>query len=152
MKDYNEVIKNPSLYNLTEIEKKYINIFLKTREMKENEERIERDNFRKLCIEKYKRCVISNVFYLECDACHIIPYSIGLNNVNNSLLLSKNLHKLFDEGYWTIDSITGQIIISEEIENENTSIHIYKNKNLKYLLNDEIINNLNWHYNNIFIK
>lgn len=28
MKDYNEVIKNPSAYNLTEIEKKYISLFI----------------------------------------------------------------------------------------------------------------------------
>lgn len=152
MKDYNLVIKNPSLYNLTEIEKKYINIFLQTNDIKEKEERFERDNFRKLCIGKYKKCIISDVFHLECDACHIIPYSIGMNNINNSLLLSKNLHKLFDEGYWTIDSITGQILISEAIENEITSIHLYKNINLKHILNDELLNNLNWHYNNVFIK
>lgn len=28
MKNYNEVIKNPSAYNLTEIEKKYISLFI----------------------------------------------------------------------------------------------------------------------------
>jgi predicted restriction endonuclease len=152
MKDYNLVLRNPLLYDLTEIEKKYINIFLKTCEIKESEEREERENFRKICIEKYKKCVISDVFYKECDACHIIPYSIGLNDINNSLLLTKSLHELFDEGYWTIDSETGQILISEIIENENTSIHKYKNKNLKHILNTQLSKNLVWHYNNVFIK
>lgn len=52
MKDYNLVLQNP--IDLTNIEKKYINIFLKTRE-----ERDSRENFRKNCIEKYKKCVIS---------------------------------------------------------------------------------------------
>ena len=122
MKDYNLVLKNPLVYDLTENEKKYINIFLKTCEIKEREERNERENFRKICI-------ISDVFYKECDACHIIPYSIGLNDINNSLLLTKSLHELFDDDYWTIDSETGQILIYEIIENENTTIHLYKNKN-----------------------
>ena len=152
MKDYNLVLKNLLAYDLTETEKKYINIFLKTREIKEREERDERENFRKICIDKYKKCVISNVFHKECDACHIIPYSIGLNDVNNSLLLTKSLHELFDEGYWTIDSETGQILISEIIENENTSIRQYKNKNLKHILNEKLSKNLIWHYNNVFIK
>jgi hypothetical protein len=38
MKDYNLVLKNP--IDLTNIEKKYINIFLKTHEMKEMLEKI----------------------------------------------------------------------------------------------------------------
>ena len=57
MKDYNLVLKNSSNYNLTEIEKKYINIFLKTKETKKREEREEREDFRKLCITKYKKCL-----------------------------------------------------------------------------------------------
>jgi len=151
MKNYNLVLKDPSLYDLSINEKKYINIFLKNDEIKENKEREDRENFRKNCIEKYKKCIITDVFYKECDACHIIPYSIGLNNVDNSLLLTKNLHELFDKGYWTIDSETGEILISKKIENENTTIHLYKHKNVKHILNKNISKNLIWHYNNIFI-
>jgi hypothetical protein len=152
MLNYNEVLENPMLYELNEIEKQYINIFMKTREIKERDEREGRENFRKNCIEKYKKCIITDVFYKECDACHIIPYSIGLNNVDNSILLVKNLHGLFDDGYWTIDPITGDIIISHIIENESTTIHLYKNKNVKHILNEVVSKNLEWHYNNIFIK
>jgi len=152
MLNYNRVFQNPLLYKLNDIEKDYINIYLKTKVVKERDEREERENFRKNCIEKYKKCIITDVFYKECDACHIIPYSIGLNNINNSILLVKNLHGLFDDGYWTIDPITGEIIISEEIENESTTIHLYKNKNVKYILNEELSKNLEWHYNNVFMK
>jgi hypothetical protein len=152
MKDYNLILKNPLLYNLSDIEKKYMNIFFKKCDIKESEERDDRDNFRKACIEKYKKCIISGVFYKECDACHIIPYSIGLNTHNNSLLLTKSLHELFDEGYWTIHYDNGEILISNEIENENTSINQYKNNNLKHILNEELSKNLKWHYNNIFIN
>ena len=152
MLNYNEVLKNVSMYNLTEVEKKYLNIFINNIDIKENKERENRENFRKDCIEKYKKCIITNVFYKECDACHIVPYSIGLNNVNNSILLTKNLHGLFDDGYWTIDSESGDILISPEIEDEETTIHLYKNKNLKYILNEELSRNLEWHYNNIYLK
>ncbi len=152
MLNYNEVLKNISLYNLTEVERKYLSIFFENIETKENKEREERENFRKDCIEKYKRCIITNVFYKECDACHIVPYSVGLNNVNNSILLTKNLHGLFDDGFWTIDAETGDILISPEIENEETTIHLYKNKNLNHILNEELSRNLEWHYNNIFKK
>jgi putative restriction endonuclease len=150
MKDYNKVLLNPSDYELSETEKNYINLFI--RNDKDTQERIrnEQKNFRKICIEKYKKCIISGVFSGECQACHIIPYSIGLNNVNNSLLLNYSLHKLFDDGYWTIDSDTGIIIISEEIKDEETSIHAYKNINLKNILNEELSNNLKYHYEHIF--
>ena len=152
MKDYNLVLKNSSNYNLTEIEKKYINIFLKTKETKKREEREEREDFRKLCITKYKKCIITGVFHEECDACHIIPYSIGLNIVDNSLLLTKSLHELFDKGYWTIDYETGNILISDRIINENTTIHKYKNMNMRHMLNKDLCRNLKYHYNNIFKK
>jgi len=150
MKDYNLVLKNP--IDLTNIEKKYINIFLKTREMKKSEERESRENFRKNCIEKYKKCVISGVFHEECDACHIIPYSVGTNDVNNSLLLTTSLHKLFDKVFWTIDYETGKILISDDIINENTSVHQYKDINLSYILNNDLSKNLKWHYIHVFKK
>ena len=151
MKNYNDVLRNPDNYILTDIEKRYIELY-SVDNNNSKRERLERENFRQDCIKHYKRCIISNVFSEECDACHIIPYGIGLNNINNSLLLTKSLHNLFDEGYWTIDYKTGKIIISPMILHEETSIHKYLDINLKNLLNEELSNNLRWHYNNIFIS
>ena len=152
MKNYNDVLINPEKYILTDIEKRYIELYSTNENNNKNRERIEREEFRKNCINRYKKCIISNVFSGECDACHIIPYGKGLDNINNSLLLTKSLHNLFDEGYWTIHYITGKIIISDEILNEETSIHKYLDIDLKYILNKELSNNLKWHYNNIFIS
>jgi len=151
MLNYNKVLYNQTSFDLTDIEKEYINIFTKSDIIKDKNEREERIMFREECIKKYQRCIITNVFSLECDACHIVPYSIGYNNINNSLLLTKNLHDLFDKGYWTIDSETGNIMISDEIINENTTIHLYKDVNVRHILNEELSKNLEWHNNNIFM-
>ena len=151
MKNYNHVLQNPELYQLSLIEKNYVSLYLdKDHEFNKKRNSHEQEDFRKTCINYYKKCVITGSFAGECEACHIIPYGIGLNNVSNSLLLTRSLHHLFDNGYWTIDYITGDIILSEEIKDEDTSIHKYLSVNLKHILNEDLSNNLLWNYNNIF--
>jgi len=151
MKNYNLVLQNPEQYTLTTIEKNYVSLYLpKDHEFNNKRNSHEQEEFRKNCVNYYKKCIISGTFAGECEACHIIPHGIGLNVIENSLLLTRSLHHLFDNGYWTINSITGTILISEQILNEDTSIHKYLNINLKHLLNETLSDNLLWHYNNIF--
>ena len=60
--------------------------------------------FRKALIDKYSKCAITDIHPNLCDACHIIPYSVSNNyDVNNGILLSKNMHAAFDRKYFTID-------------------------------------------------
>jgi hypothetical protein len=70
-----------------------------------------RSILRKKLLKTANRCVISNIANLtECDCAHIIPRSEGseidfpdTDKVSNFLLLSNNLHSLFDNMVWTID-------------------------------------------------
>ena len=43
------------------------------------EQRLNQDTFRKEVIKKYNKCIISHSIDIECEACHIIPYSICKN-------------------------------------------------------------------------
>ena len=68
--------------------------------------------FRKALIDKYSKCAITDIHPNLCDACHIIPYSVSNNyDVNNGILLSKNMHAAFDRKYFTIDENTCQLKI-----------------------------------------
>ena len=61
MKNYNDVLRNPDNYILTDIEKRYIELY-SVDNNNSKRERLERENFRQDCIKHYKRCIISNVF------------------------------------------------------------------------------------------
>lgn len=63
------------------------------------------------CVQKRDhKCLIAKYDECECDACHIVPYTI-CNQYNwtfkfdrrNGLFLTKSLHTLFDQFYWTFD-------------------------------------------------
>lgn len=66
--------------------------------------------WRKQVVNRYKRCVVSGVDAIECDAAHIVPFHAckgkklgwGTDKING-LLLSKNLHWTFDRLYWSLD-------------------------------------------------
>ena len=63
------------------------------------------------CVQKRDRkCIITRYDQCECDACHIIPYSICNGSEwpfkydrRNGLFLTKSLHALFDQFLWTFD-------------------------------------------------
>jgi hypothetical protein len=68
------------------------------------------NDWRSLILKRYKRCVITGLDRIECDAAHIVPFKdcTGENeswavHKGNGLLLSKNLHWTFDRYYWSLD-------------------------------------------------
>lgn len=74
------------------------------------DKRTEQYKFKEKLIEKYNNCVITNDNTYFCQGCHIIPFSESKNfDINNGLLLSMNIHKMFDDHLVTIDSITKMV-------------------------------------------
>jgi len=85
--------------------------------------RIGQGTFRVLVTDAYeRRCAITNEKTLPAlDAAHIKPYSeSGLHDITNGILLRRDLHALFDQGYITINpSLIVEVSrkIKEEFEN-----------------------------------
>lgn len=67
-------------------------------------------DWRNSILKRYRRCAVTGLDVLECDAAHIVPFkkcqgekeSWGTSK-SNGLLLSKNLHWTFDRFYWSLD-------------------------------------------------
>ena len=114
------------------------------------EQRLDQDTFRKELIKKYNRCVISDSIDIECEACHIIPYSICKNfDIDNGLLLSSDLHKTFDKYCWSINPKTLKVEINKNI-NDCGKIKNYEDTTVNIKLNNRLYNNLLYHYNMFF--
>lgn len=97
-------------------------------------------------------CVLEKIAYPVLIASHIKPYRVCNKeeefDMNNGLLLSKNLDSLFDLGYITFDN-NGNIIASKELD------ITVKKAVTKYHLDDVIFNSerkryMEYHRNNIF--
>ena len=117
-------------------------------------ERLYQHKFRLNLIKKYKSCIITGKDIDICEACHIIPYSdCSYNNkydINNGLLLCKELHTLFDKYKFSFDN-NCNIIMSDEILNKNTYREYHKYNGLHFNFNKDICNNLIHHYNKFII-
>jgi putative restriction endonuclease len=77
--------------------------------------------FRVLVTEVYSRkCAITAERTLPVlEAAHIKPYSLAKRHeVSNGLLLRSDLHRLFDEGYLTVDPKERQVVVSKRIKEE----------------------------------
>lgn len=77
--------------------------------------------FRILVTDAYsRRCAITGERTLPVlEAAHIKPYSIVMRHeVSNGLLLRSDLHRLFDEGYLTVDPKDRRIVVSKRIKEE----------------------------------
>lgn len=77
--------------------------------------------FRILVTDAYqRRCAITGERTLPVlDAAHIKPYKvIQKHEVSNGLLMRSDLHRLFDEGYLTIDPIEHRVLVSKRIKEE----------------------------------
>lgn len=82
--------------------------------------RIGQQEYRNALIERYKKCMITGDNIKMCEACHIVPYSICKNyQVDNGLLLTSSLHKLFDDYQMTINANTHRVMISNVSEHTN---------------------------------
>jgi putative restriction endonuclease len=67
-----------------------------------------------------KRCVITGERTLPVlDAAHIKPYVIvQKHEVSNGLLMRSDLHRLFDDGYLTVDPASRRLRVSKRIKDE----------------------------------
>jgi putative restriction endonuclease len=67
-----------------------------------------------------RRCAITGERTLPVlDAAHIKPYTVvQRHEVSNGLLLRSDLHRLFDEGYLTIDPTERCVLVSKRIREE----------------------------------
>lgn len=118
-------------------------------------ERKGQKKFKKKLIERYNnKCVVSCNPMIVTEAAHIIPFSMCNSeiryDVNNGLLLSANLHKLFDSYKMSINNL-GYVVFSHDVLSNKSYIdaHDFNNKYIK--LNEKTMKNLNVHYN-VFLK
>lgn len=77
--------------------------------------------FRGVVAEAYgKRCVVTGERVLPAlEAAHIVPYAQGgTHTLENGLLLRSDLHRLFDQGYLTVDPDTRQLVVSRRMQEE----------------------------------
>jgi putative restriction endonuclease len=77
--------------------------------------------FRILVTDVYsRRCAITGERTLPVlDAAHITPYAVALRHeVSNGLLMRSDIHRLFDEGYITVDPANRRVVVSKRIQEE----------------------------------
>lgn len=111
--------------------------------------RLNQKKFRKELFRKYNsKCIISdNDCIDEIKAAHIIPVADDESyDIDNGLLLTSTLHDTYDKYLWSINPETLQIEINET---KNVGqIKNYNRKKINLELNDDLKNNLLYHYNN----
>ena len=117
---------NDTKYNVEEIEFALYDLFEyepSTKLYELRERRLKQEQFHKQIIERDKKCIISNRLSKVCQACHIIPYSICTEeqkyDPDNGLLLSADIHLLFDNYLLSINPISKQVILSDELLNND---------------------------------
>jgi len=119
------------------------------------EEKIKRKDydFRKSVIEKYKTCMITNKPLCISQVAHIYPYKLSDSDEKydpeNGLLLSAELHLLFDNFKFTIDPETNIITFSDDILEDNSMNYYRQYHNMKIDLNDKNKYYLRKKYSNI---
>ena len=115
------------------------------------EERIKRDHqrkFRKELENRYNFCIITGRGEEFYEACHIVPFCESDNknmyDINNGILLSSELHKLFDKHLISIND--NKVVISNKILINSNNIDIIKYNGKQLYLNKETCENLKQHY------
>lgn len=160
---YNLIFDNEKKYEITEIEKKNeINRIDNCKTIltgKETEAiikvRVNQGLFRKIMLKKYGHCClcdISNDNLLV--ASHIKPWSKSNEkeklNEYNGLLLCSSHDKLFDLGYISFND-DGTILISSQLNDIDRLLSNIDEKK-RIIINDENLQFIKYHRNNIFIK
>jgi len=107
------------------------------------------NKFRRSIIQKYKKCIITGKDNFICEACHIVPFSdcnyTDKYNIYNGLLLSSELHILFDNYKMSIDENCKVVFSKDILENNNyKEYHNYHNKIID--LDKKTMENINIHY------
>jgi predicted restriction endonuclease len=102
------------------------------------------------------KCMITGMDVVICDVAHILEYSKCMTvneryDIYNGLLLSKNMHALFDKYYFSIDPETSRIKINKNIKGfDSVGLIEYENKLLT--LRDESKKYLKIHYKNFLLS
>jgi putative restriction endonuclease len=121
--------------------------------------RLGQGSFRILVTDAYeRRCALSGERTLPVlDAVHIKPYSVHhRHEVSNGMLMRSDLHRLFDEGYITIDPLDRRIQVSgrirEEFENgkEYYKLHGKPVRDPKQAIYRPKVENLEYHAYSVF--
>lgn len=132
---YNDLIKNTeymieniefALYDLYEFDPE--NTDYKLKEIRKNQHK-----FKNTVIERDVKCVITNKFIEVCQVCHIIPHCISSDeqkyDPNNGLLLSADIHILFDKHNLSINPETSSVVLNTKLL-LNNEYKQYHNKHL----------------------
>ena len=96
--------------------------------------------FRTKLIDRYDKCIITDMDNEVCEAAHIIPFSESPNfDIDNGILLNLILHKLFDDYVWSINPDTLRIVVSDgglkyDILKNNRKKHIERLENHRLTL------------------
>ena len=140
-------------------------IFFRTNKTMEPNTRISRkDRFSKFVRDKDVKCVLSGVHELQCEAAHIVPLNGEngqdryknpevLNHVSNGMLLSKELHYLYDKHIWRPnpnsfkEDINGYRTYEIEIAHKYKDIELSINKYSEVMLRSESHNFIEIAYN-----
>ncbi len=113
--------------------------------------------FRKKLLDKYGRCVITGVDNSKLlIASHIKPWAQSDNknriSVDNGLLLTPTYDKLFDYGMITF-SEKGKLIVSSFVGEQNEKrLHIPKNEIFDLCSTNELITNMQYHNDMLFVR
>jgi len=120
--------------NISEIFKEVVNFYIYLYNVKlveDSEIRLDQKTFREKIIKRDKYCIISGMDEELCEAAHIIPRSINENyDIDNGILLRRDLHATFDLNYWSIDPETNKIIIRKDMVNNNRKMGNIINGNI----------------------
>jgi len=125
-------------------------------ETKEEHEARRDYKFKKCVKERYDECCIITGNEIEmCDIAHIVPFSKGTEyekyDVNNGIILSSELHKLFDKKILKINQETLMIEIApEKLQNTKNSYNKFHNTKLRCDLNAQTKEYLRRFNNNLF--
>ncbi len=115
----------------------------------EQKVRLNQKQFREQLLEKYNgKCIVSDEDCVhELEAAHIVPVAVDESyDIDNGLLLTKNLHSTMDKYLWAINPETLEIEIKKD---QNVGqIKKYAGHKVNIVLNDDLKNNLVVHYNN----
>ena len=123
-------------------------------ETTEKKNRRFQDRFRKELIERFETCIITGISHKSCEAAHIIPHRTcsgsSKYDVNNGLLICKNLHSLFDneDKDLKINPETLLIQFSNTILNDPDyeEYHKYHNTKIRCDLNEDTKKYLRQYY------
>lgn len=120
--------------------------------------RIGQGYFRKSLMKKYEgKCIITGIDIGKVlIASHIVPWSVSDNsnrlNPENGLLLSATYDKLFDCGLITFKD-NGEIVTSRFIREDNIKkLGLENNLQVKLKASSELLHNMEYHRDVIFVK